>query len=341
MSTTAATNRFIGSSITACAGFYQQLLTSASSIPELGDRLIRHAECARSFRQTQYVREIGLLLANLPLKKFQAAGHYYLGWAMYRGGQSEQSRVMFEQVAGSDAGAYQARALLSLGALQALKHDFASEAGYYVEALKAPHDLYTTVEATRGIAVIKAKEGYHEGAVKDFEKFLPLAANCDVATYNLYLSSLAVELGATGRKDEARGISRVVLASPFAFAYPEWQETARDLKEPDRSFVALKSARNAPHNVVTMPSVEHVESERAKYNRPAKVTNLQQWKTRMGKEDKPPEELSTKQMIYRIIGFYSNKDTTDAQRYEIYEAVEKIMSKSNPPETEPDDSKGA
>jgi tetratricopeptide (TPR) repeat protein len=341
MSTTAATNRFIGSSITACEGFYQQLLTSALSIPELGKSLIRQAERARSFRQTDYVREIGLLLANLPLKKFRTAGHYYLGWAMYRGGQSERSKVMFERVAGSDAGAYQARALLSLGALEALKHDSASEARYYIEALKAPHDLYTTVEATRGIAVIKAKEGYHKNAVEDFEKFLPLAARCDVATYNLYLSSLAVELGESGRRNEARSISRVVLASPFAFAYPEWQETATELREPDRSFIALNPPRNNRRNVLRMPLAQHDVSGRIGYNTPARVVNLQQWKAKMGKEEKSPETPTLLQIINQIILFYTNKNTTDEQRYKMWEAVAKIMSQPDPSKTEPDDSEGA
>ena len=46
-----------------------------------------------------------------------------------------------------------------------------------------------------------------------------------------YLNSLAVELGEVGRKYEARNVIKHVLESPFTIAYPEWLETADDLKE--------------------------------------------------------------------------------------------------------------
>jgi tetratricopeptide (TPR) repeat protein len=166
---------------------------------------------------------------------------------------------MLEQAADSCKGTYQARALLSLGNLEAANQNLSSEAQYYLEAFKASHDLSTKVEAARGIAVIKAKEGYHKHAVSDFERFLPLAARCDAITYNLYLSSLAVELGEAGRKDEARNVSRIVLASPFTHAYPEWRETADALKEPN-------------HSLITVPSIEyeHVEIEP-----PAKVLSIE------------------------------------------------------------------
>jgi tetratricopeptide (TPR) repeat protein len=261
MSTETAANRFIVSSFNAYAGFYQQLAASTLSIHELGNRLIRHAEHARAFRQTEQVRELGLMLANLPLKQFQTAGQYYLGWAMYRSGNHEQARTMLEQVADSGIGTYQARALFSLGTLEAAKHDFASEAYCYLEAFKTSHGLSTKIESVRGIAVIKAKEGYHKSAVKDFEKFLPLAASCDAITYNLYLSSLAVELGESGRKQEARNISQIVLASPFAPAYPEWRETADELKEPSRSFVAVPSMEPEPVEIETIEAHHVSEPE--------------------------------------------------------------------------------
>jgi tetratricopeptide (TPR) repeat protein len=178
---------------------------------------------------------------------------------MYRSGNHEQAKTMLEQAADSSQGTYQARALLSLGNLEAVKRNLSSESQYYLEAFKASHSPSIKIEAARGIAVIKAKEGYHESAVKDFERFLPLAARCDAVTYNLYLSSLAVELGGVGRKDEARNISQIVLASPFAPAYPEWKETANDLKEPRRSFVSVPSMEPEPVEIEATQS--HPASE--------------------------------------------------------------------------------
>jgi hypothetical protein len=120
---------------------------------------------------------------------------------------------------------------------------------------------------------------------------------------------------------------------------------ARDLKEPNRSSVFIDSQSPIPQNVVFMPAVEQVESS-AESDSPARVLNMQKWMKQMGKgkkgnDENSSEELSPKQVIYKIISFYVNKDTTDEQRYELWEAAQKIMYKSNPPKPEPDDSEGA
>jgi tetratricopeptide (TPR) repeat protein len=180
---------------------------------------------------------------------------------MYRSGNSEQAKTLLEHAADSCKGTYQARALLSLGNFEAVNQNLSSEAQYYVEAFKASHDLSTKVEAARGIAVIKAKEGYHESAVKNFEKFLPLATRCDAATYNFYISSLAVELGEVGRKNEARSILKHLLASPFAAAYPELQETANELKEPSHSFIAVPSIEAEPVEIEAIETHQASEQE--------------------------------------------------------------------------------
>jgi hypothetical protein len=59
----------------------------------------------------------------------------------------------------------------------------------------------------------------------------------------------------------------------------------------------------------------------------------------MGKEDKPHEDLTPLQIINRIVLFYTNKNTTDEQRYKIWEAVAKIMYQPDPPNS--DESDGA
>jgi hypothetical protein len=87
--------------------------------------------------------------------------------------------------------------------------------------------------------VLKSAEGFHNSALRDLENLEPLIGHVEPRLYFDYLNSYAIELGESGRKDEARSISRIVLLSPFIHAYPEWQETARDLREPNRSFVAF------------------------------------------------------------------------------------------------------
>jgi hypothetical protein len=139
----------------------------------------------------------------------------------------------------------------------------------------------------------------------------------------------------------AMNLSNDPLASPFIHAYPECQETARDLREPNRSSVAIEPTRNGPRNVVSMPVAEYVESPRISYNPPAEITNLQQWKVKMGKDEKPPEASDTRQMILRIVSFFTNKNTTNDQRYRLWEAAQEIMAESEPSNPEPDDSEGA
>jgi len=94
---TTTTNRFIHFSFE--TGFYQQVVASALSFQELGSKLVRYAENARAFRLTDRVQEAAQILIHLPLKEFQLAGSYYLGWSLYRKGQYEGARQLLEQAA--------------------------------------------------------------------------------------------------------------------------------------------------------------------------------------------------------------------------------------------------
>jgi hypothetical protein len=66
----------------------------------------------------------------------------------------------------------------------------------------------------------------------------------------------------------------------------------------------------------------------------------QMGKGKKGDEENPSEELGPKQIIYRIISLHINKDATDEQRYELWEAAQKIFARSNPPDSEPSDEQG-
>jgi hypothetical protein len=58
-----------------------------------------------------------------------------------------------------------------------------------------------------------------------------------------YMNSFAVELCEAGRLEEAKNVSQIVLASPFAPAYPEWRETGEEIElrelRPSRAGVAV------------------------------------------------------------------------------------------------------
>src|SRR5581483_3640189 len=82
------------------AELYQALLRGIGSYQQLGNRLIRLAEQAHAFRQFGRVGEYGRILVNIPIKSYQAIGHYFLGVAANSKGNGDQdkARRLFELV---------------------------------------------------------------------------------------------------------------------------------------------------------------------------------------------------------------------------------------------------
>ncbi len=232
------------------AGLYQELLSGVASYQQLGNRLVRLAEHAHAFRQFDKVEELSQLLSNIPIKSFQATGHYFLAVAANSMGNGDQdkARELFELVADTAPQQYKAKAMLSLAALSAHKSNFDSELYYFVEGLKASTDLVTTLSAHQGIAIIKAKEGYHKSSLRDLENLHSLMRYVPHKNQIVYLNSLAVELGEAGRMDEAENVSRITIASPFAPYYPEWQSTFAEIrsKHKSRSTIAMSLQEPQP-----------------------------------------------------------------------------------------------
>jgi hypothetical protein len=315
------------------SGFYQEVLQGLGNFQHLCNRLIQLGEQAHAFRRFNQVREIGNLLSGFSLKNYRAVGHYFLAVAANNNGAGDQkqARILFELAADTAPEKYKAKAILSLAAVSANTGDYASELYYFQESLKAARktDLYTILKAHKGIAVIQAREGSHRDSLSYLETFLPLAMHAEPQVYFDYLNSYAVELGEAGRKQEARNVSRLVVASPFAYAYPEWKETADDLSELHRPIVAINPSQYIPHNVLFMPVTEPGKSA-ARLDEPARVLDLQKWKNKMGKGkngngEKPSGELKAQEMLMRIMEAYINQDTTDEQRRKIYEYALKVL----------------
>jgi hypothetical protein len=258
MSVNVAANRFILPSTKRYAGFYQQLLAGAAGFLEFGGRLVKEIELARALRQADKVKELGVVLSNIPVKEYQLIGQYYLGWHTHRTGGDAQR--VFEEVFDRSK-TYRARALMSLAAVDAINGDLDAEMNCFTEGLKVAKDLPTQLDIYRGIAIVKAKEGCHQSAVKDLEAITPLLRHVSPDVYYNCLNSLAVELGEVGRVQEAKHISNLVLTCPFLDAYPEWCGTAEELAE---------KARSKSRSVVAMPSKQTVseqpEAERVEFD---------------------------------------------------------------------------
>jgi hypothetical protein len=194
------------------------------------------------------------------------------------------------------------------------------------------YDPRRIVISQRNIALYKSLDGDHRGAVAGLEKLFPLTrvlAREQPYLFYEHLNSLAVELGEMGRIEEAGNICKVVLASPYAFAYPEWRETGQEIAL--RGYKSRSTAsfrQKQPENLLQLPERERSESSRRNpFHQPSGITKLADWKKKMGKEngnEKDKEELTDRQMIMKIMDYATDDDLPDEALYQMLEAVKKI-----------------
>jgi len=89
-----------------------------------------------------------------------------------------------------------------------------------------------------------------------------------------------------GRLEEARNESRIVLAPPYASAYPEWRETREEIeargRRPSRATVALSREASSVGDLLYLPVPERVGGSEEAVARPAnqraRVLDLLSWK---------------------------------------------------------------
>ena len=324
------------------AELYQVLRRGIESYHQLGDRLIQLAEQAHAFRQFDRVREYGQVLSHIPVKDYQVIGYYFLAVATHRkaSGDWDEAKRLFEIAADNAPHAYKVKAILSLGALSFRRKDFDSALCFYRETIKAGKLSAASLHAIKAIGVIKAIEGNHSQAVKDLENILPLVRYAPAHIHFDILNSYAVELGEVGRKDEARNIMRLVLASPLTLAYPEWRETAEELRAANRSSVVIGALPYPPRNVLFLP-VEHAHRQNSAEWTPAPVLDFQKWRAKMLKGERvqtKKSRISEKAMLIRVMEIFTDEATTEEQKRQIWEAAEKIILE---PGTPPDPDKPA
>jgi tetratricopeptide (TPR) repeat protein len=238
--------------------FYQQLLSGIGSYQELGNRIINRIKAAHAFRQIEQVRELSRILINVPIKEYQLIAQYYLVWCKCR--DYEYPAATLEKII-EQTRTYKTKALFSRAAIEIYHGNLEHALYFYSEASKSHPTVSEYIDLSRSIAGLKSLEGFHDSALGDLEKLIPLIKHAEPRLYYDFLNSYAVELGIAGHKQEARNISQLVLTSPFAYAYPEWQQTAEDLKGPNRSFVVIQQSHYVPQNVLQMPVFERVNTE--------------------------------------------------------------------------------
>ena len=307
MSVTVANSRFIGSSIQRWLVLYQHLRSKVSDFERFGKILVAEAERAHILRQGWWLEELSIALRHSPLTEHRMIGLYYQGWCARRRG--EDARAAFETVA-EHSEAFRAKALISLAAVEAGDGNYSESIQCCQAAIKQSAHLSTVVEAIRGIIVLETRDGNHALAVKQLEGLDPMLPFLTPLARCQYLNSLAVELGEVGRVEEARDICKVVLASPYASAYPEWRETSSEINlkgYKSRSSVSMTRGFT-PNNLLHLPERTAAEMCAIKsLRRPGSLTRLEDWKRKMVKEPEPhngehlPADLTAQDMTVKLI----------------------------------------
>jgi tetratricopeptide (TPR) repeat protein len=338
MSVTVANSRFIGSSIRRWAALYQHLRSNVSDFERIGKILVVESEQTHILRQGWWLEELSIALARSPLREYRMIGHYYQGWCARRRG--EDARATFESVA-EQSEAFRAKALISLAAVETGSGNHSEAIKYYREAIKRSANISTRVQAIRGAIIAEALDGNHALAVKHLEDLGPLAPFLSPFARYQYLNSLAVELGEVGRIEEAKNICKIVLASPYAFAYPEWRETSGEINlrgYKSRSAVSPKQ-RIAPNNLLHLPERIAPEPRAPKrFQQPGSVTRLEDWKRKMVKEpngndaDQLPEDMTSQDMAMKLLELITENRYEEDKIREVLEHALEVFSRPDKPE---------
>ncbi|HLG17139.1 MAG TPA: hypothetical protein VJH03_21980 [Blastocatellia bacterium] len=275
--------------------------------------LIVLAERAYRLGRMDTTEEAGRILRSLPLsREYAVVGSYYGAICIGRAGQVTHARRVFERVAEEGSLGFRARSMVSLGGYCHKLGELQLALGFFVEAGRAaqhirPFDPPVALGIHMATAALKGDAGDHKRSLEDLERIFPLAravGGTSPPLFSDYLNSYAVELAGVGRLEEARNVSRIVLASPYASAYPEWRETFDEIAErglrPSRSVVGFcetASAAPMPDNVVRLSEFaradEGASSEPRLGIQPGTVVDIEMWKTtRMPKESRTTPRLS-------------------------------------------------
>lgn len=333
---------------------YQQVICGLRQIAtgETIHQVARHlgelAHHAYEMRQFDTMRQASRLLGALP-EPSNHIGEYYQAMYLRHHGNIAEAKLILERVAEKASLRYRARAVQFLGAIAHTTGRHQDALPFYFEAIGLAAsgnwcDPHTTATALQNIAMIRSIAGDHRAALADLERLFPLVrAIAEPYKYHHYLNSYAVELGEAGHIEEAHHVSRIVLASPYAFAYPEWRETANDIAlrgYRSRSVTSFRHKDSVSNNVLRLPAPEPARSASARFisghhEEAAQVFDLLEWKKKMGKEpngnpkDTTSEEIgrmTNKELLVEILQRTSSKEMSENKLRKILEYVLQVES---------------
>ena len=325
MSKETANSLFIGSSR---ARFYQTLFTGVGNYGALGSRIVKQIKTAQAFRQTEPIRELATILSNVPIKEYQVIGQYYLVWCDCR--ESAFKAEALERLA-EQTRTYKAKVLSSRAFIEGCQNKMEAALYFYNEAMKASRVISDYINIKLGVAQVKGLEGFHQSALNDLETLIPIIRYVEPRLFFNTLNSYATELGEVGRLYEARNVSRLVLSSPLAYAYPEWQQTASDLQGPSRSVVQVTDFDASPENVLSLPPAPE-RVVQSPPSRPGKLLDYMRYKKKIAKKKKDePEEnidlMDKKDLLVKLLELAAQDHTDEEELRQVVKCAVEIMEK--------------
>jgi hypothetical protein len=202
-------------------------------------------------------------------------------------------------------------------------------------------DLLTITEILCVIAALNDTGGHCQGALTDLQNLLPLACAVGPQYSSLrcsYFNSLSGGPCEIGRVEEVQKSPEITLASPYASAYAELHEARKDITKKlyhtPRSFIAINQSSIEKENVLHLPVSGHKPGSAMPAEGGAKILYYTDWKNKMGKEpngneneQKTGQDMTGKEMIYRIINLFTHPETSEEKRLEMIRAIESIASR--------------
>jgi len=203
--------------------------------------LIELAEQSHSRRDTRTFKEAGELLLSIPIEQARGAGLLFKSILDKKEGEIDRARGMLEGViADPKALPYiKARGMSNLAASYYMRGDMTEAVRIYEESflfhrtLSKPHP-YSFLISLVEFAKMHAEMGNLELAVRMLMESLPLTEIMGQTRPHLkylYLNNIAAQLMLLGKTAEAAHYIRPACFSPLASRYPEWRETAMEIKE--------------------------------------------------------------------------------------------------------------
>ncbi|MGH9427864.1 MAG: hypothetical protein ACRD2L_16375, partial [Terriglobia bacterium] len=184
---------------------------------------------------------------------------------------------------------------------------------FQLEALRSGSDsnangLQIALMAHLEISALKSLNEDHKGALGILENLsavVQIVGRRRPFYFYVYHNELAIELGELGRIAEAKAASGIVLASPFAPAYPNWAETRQELEakrtSATPSIVAVSRAPEAEPSPRIEPQLKREPSRALALRRPVRERySFQRSKIPIAVIAKTPRDQTTQSTLDRV-----------------------------------------